>query len=294
MNILPMAIAFLIIFSCVAFTFLREIKSFSLMETTFHGYNRTEMSVNNKIAQRTYRKIQGESLNPSQRQTGNASKGEYVSRRSLFPPLENSKFNLSPLIKLETDLKLSPLYEPLAELLRTLYKTNLFSKEKNADKLEYRLIEEMVKKARKVGEVEDVSELHPEDPALRKVFYKMLQGTNQYDRKTGIPPLRDFLTLGKGDKTVALSFASPLLLEALFGPEISQEILDVEREKAGNSNNYYYFSKEDLESLLLKTPNKTPLFAAFDPYLDYSKQFESRTEMGGRDKITGIGVEKRL
>ncbi len=165
-------------------------------------------------------------------------------------------------------------------------------RKKKTEKIEYRLIAEMVKKARKLGEVESLAELYPEDPVLKRVYYKMLKGTNQYNREEGIPPLGEFLSIRKGGKAIFLSFASPLLLEAFFGLEISLEILKVEREKWESSNKYYFFSKEDLEAVLMKNPIKAPLLHTFDPYLEYSKQFDKRTQLGGRDKTTGIAVEK--
>ncbi len=293
MNILPLIFSFLIIFSCIAFTFLREVKSFSLIETTLNGYNRAERAVSNAISSKAYRKIKAEPIGKKEGEKSQTPKEkEYFSYRSLFPAFENSKFNLEPLIKQEGELRIHPLYEPLAEFLRILYRKNLFAKEKKSEKLEYHLIAEMIKKARKLGEVQSLAELYPEDPVLKGIYYKMLKGTNQYDRDRGIPPLGEFLSIRKGGKAVSLSFASPLLLEAFFGLEISSEILKVEREKWENSNKYYFFSKENLESLLMKNPTKAPLLHTFDPYLDYSKQFDKRTQLGGRDKITGIAVEK--
>jgi hypothetical protein len=275
-------------------TFLREVKSFSLIENALHGYNHTERTVNNTIVQKAYRKIKTPPSDNKSKTSKAQSTKAHSSRRDLVPPLENSKFNLGPLIKQEGELKLSPLYEPLAELLRLLYRKKLFEKEKNSEKLEYRLIEAMLKKARKLPEVDHVADLYPEDLALRGIFYKMLKGTNQYSRDAGIPPLGYYLWAGKKDKAVALSFASPVLLEALFGMEISSEILNLERQKSDALNERYSLSKEDLQSILMKNPTKASLLTTLDSYLNYSKQPILRKQVAKRDKKTGILVEKEI
>jgi hypothetical protein len=290
-NVLPLVFTFLIIFSCICLTFLKEVKSFSLIETSLDGYNRTQRAVTNAIARNAYRKIKAD---PSKKNASDKTKeasGEYHSRRSLFPPVENSKLNLRSLIKQQQERKQHPLYEPLAKLMRLLYQKNVFEKEKSSEKLEYHLIDEMVKKAQKLVELKSLAEICPDDPALRKLYYKILKGTNQYSRSEGIPPLGNFLSVCKADKAVSLSFASPPVLEALFGHETSLAILKLEREKWEQSNKYYFFSKEDLEAALLKSPTKASLLALLETHLDYSKQPAQKNQIAGRDKITGIAVE---
>lgn len=293
MNILPLVFTFLIIFSCIALTFFREVKSYFLVESTLDGYRRTERVVGNAIAQKAYRKIKGDPLVKKEKEKSDASK-EYVSRRTLFPPLENAKFNIGALVKEEGELKLHPLYEPLAALLRLLYQDRLYAKEQNGEDLEYRLVEAMLKKARKLSHVENLSELYPDDPKLKAIYYRMLKGTNQYSRESGIPPLSDFLCFDKEGKAASLCFASPLILEALFGSEIASGILAEEKKKWEESNKYYFFTKEDFQTLLTNNPSKGSLLPSIESYLDYSKGFKARDRFGGRDKITGIGVEKQL
>ena len=224
MNILPLVFTFLIIFSCISLGLFREIKSFFLIETTLESYHRTERVLNNAINQKSYRKIKGEATSskaPSQHKSKSFS---FTSKRELFPSLENSKFNLSVLVKHVGEFHLHPLYEPFAEFLRLLYKKKIFDKEERAD-VEYFLLEAMLKKAQKSPNTQDLAELFPEDPVLAKIFYKMLQGTNQYTRTAGIPPLRNFVSLEPESKAVSLSFASPVLLEAVFGSKIASIIV---------------------------------------------------------------------
>lgn len=294
MNILPLVFTVLIIFSCIAFTFLKEVKSFSLIETAIHGYNRTERVLFNKISQKAYQKVKKEKEASTATGKKTEKKRDYIALRSLFPPLENSKFNLNPLLKEQGPLKLHPLYEPLANLLRLHYEKQVFKKEAKAEKLEYRLIDELVKKAQKFPDAENLAELHPDDPALRKIFYKMLKGTNKNSKDEGITPLGNILSLSKGDKAVFLCFASPTILEAFLGKEISLEIQKMEEAKSGELNKHYYVSKEDFQSIITKHPSLSPFLGPLEPFLDYSKQLTLRTQIGGRDRKTGIAVEKKL
>lgn len=294
MNILPMTLAFLAIFSCITVTFFEEIKSFSLFETAIYGYNRTERALHNTVVRKAYRKATAKPAGQKKSEEKKQEKKDYHSMRSLFPPLENSKFNLSLLIQHEGEVKLHPLYEPLAELLRILYEKNLFSKVKEEEKLEYRLIDELLKKAKKQPEAKHLAELFPQDPGLKAIYYKMIKGTNRYDRKAGLPPLGHFLSLDKAEKAAALSFASPEVLEAFFDPEIATEILALEKKKWEESSVYYYFSKEDFQNILMKFPAKTSLLSSFDSYLDDSKKIPPREGIGGRDSITGISIEMKL
>lgn len=294
MNILPLIFTFLIIFSCIAFTFLKEVKSFSLIETVIHGYNRTERALSNAIPRKVYKKIKEDKAKKADNQPKEKVLKKYSSMRCLFPLLETSKFNLGPLIRHQGTLKLHPLYEPLANLFRLQYGERVLKKEPKAEKLEYRLIDEILKKAQKLQDCENLAELYPEDPTLRRIFYKMLRGTNQYSNATGIPPLDSFLSLTKEEKALSLSFTSPAILEAFFGKEITLELLKVEYSKWMELNIYYYFSKEEFQNIMMKAPAKAAFFTSLDPFLDYSKQFEARSFIGGKDQITGITVLKQI
>ncbi len=294
MNILPLIFTFLIIFTCLAFTFLKEVKSFFLSESALNSFYRTERQMNNTIAYKAYRKIKGEPINKKEGGSKKPKPSTYFSRRSYFPPFENSKFNIGPLIKYEGDFKHHPLFEPLAKMIRLLYQRTLFDTERHSEKVEYQLLEAVLAKARKNPEAKDLSELCPDDLALHSLYYKLLKGTNQYSQKDSIPPLGDYVALRKEPAAVFFSFASPVLLEALFNHEIAKYILEEEHKKCEQSNKYYYFSKEDLQSLLMKNPSLASKYGSLEPYLDYSKQIKARNEIGGVDPNTGLSIKKLI
>ncbi len=289
MNILPLVLAFIIIFSCLGVSFLREIKSYFLVETSLAGYNRAERVVSNTAVQREYKKTKGESLNKKGESSPAKKPVSTASRRTLFPPMEVSKLNLEPLAKEEGNPSLHPLYEPCARLLRALYGKKILSEEKS----EYQLLGELLKKARAKPDA-DLAELYPDDPKLKKMYYRMLKGTNQYGNERGIPPLTDFFYLDKEGKAVWTGFASPLLLEALFDEEMAAAILAFEQTESEKSGNPYTISKEDLATLFMNHPGKASLLTSVEPFLNPSRKAPARAIIGGRDKTTGIAIEKNL
>lgn len=292
MNILPLIVAFLFVFSFFAFNFLKEQKSFVLTETVFDSYNRVESNLQNNIVRKAYSKFKTEApppktTNPTAKQTPK----NFVSYRTFFPPLETSKFNLTPLIKDTAEFKLHSLYEPLANLFRILYGKTLYKTEN----IEYSILDAMLMKARKHPEMENLADIDLDDPAIKIIFYKMLKGTNQYQvGREGIPPLGDFLAIGKENYPISFSFASAALLESLFGKEITTHIFLEEEKKRTELNKYYFLSKEELQALVTKNPAQFLNFSSIEPYIDYSKQFKSRKETGGKDEKTGLAIKNQM
>ena len=287
MNILPLVLTFIIIFACLGTSFLREIKSYFLVESSLVGYNRAERVVSNTTLQREYKKTKGESLNKKGESSSEKNPTSTASRRTLFPPMEVSKINLGALAKEEGTLSLHPLYESCARLLRALYKPKILSEEK----LEYRLLDELLKKARAKPDA-DLAELYPDDPKLKKIYYRMLKGTNQYGQGKGVPPITDFFYLDKEEKAVWTGFASPLLLEALFDKEIAAAIVAFEQAESEKTDKPHVISKEELAILFMNHPAKASLLTSVELFLNPSRRAPARTTIGGRDKKTGIAVER--
>lgn len=293
MNILPLVVAFLLVFALTATTFMKEIQTIFLLEKTVEGFHRTERIVHNNIVRKSYANISGDSLTPNEHSSSPKTEKTYLSKRKACPPSDSSKFNLRPLIEYPKELKSHPLYEPLATFLRLLYRENVFKKFKIKE-IEYRLIHAWVEKAQKQPEIKEIAELYPEDPHLAKVFYKMLKGTNQYGSEGGIPPLKHFICFREEKTAAYLSFASHYLLEALFGKEAAELILQEEYKGWLKSNKYTFFSKEEMQKMVLSHPKLASIFPSLEPYLNYSKRPMPRNQIGGRDKKTGIGIEKSL
>ncbi len=294
MNILPLVIAFLIIFSYMTTTFLQEVNSFHLIERTMRGYQHTEKAIRNALVKKRYHKIKETPSLPKGKKIAEKPSQAFPSKRLGSPPLETSKFYLRALCASGIELTTHPLYEPLAELLRDLYKRPLFSKDLSLKNLEYRLIRALCDKALKHPDTDNFSDLYPDDPSLHELYYKMLKGTNYYTKDKGIAPLAHFLSLEKNPKGAFLSFASSPVLKALFGEDVATEIVNKEKSQWAETGKNTCFTKQDLETLLLKDPKKASLLSTLDPYLNYSKQQVARTSLAKRDSQTNIGIEKQL
>ena len=294
MNVLPMIFAFLLIFAGISFTFLRDTKSFQILESSFEGYQRTERKVNNALAQKAYRKIKGDPVKKNQKEPAIKTSKEFQSRRAFFPPFENSKCNLAPLFASDQNPKSNhPLYEPIATLLRLLYEKSVFSKTAQGG-LEYQILDALLEKAKALETVTDLNELIPEDKALQPIYYKLLKGTNVCTEEKGYPPLSDYFSIQPGKLPIYLSFAAPQLLEALFGKEIKEFILNKEQKEWESTKKYVYFSKEELQELIQRYPMKTQLLSLLEPFIDGSKQFAPRKDFGGKDKLSGLAVRKQV
>ena len=294
MNILPMIFAFLLIFSLLSASFFREARSQVLFEKVLEAYARTERMVSNAIIAKTYRKLKGEPLAKKDGQQSPKKDPKYTSKRAVFPPIEESKFNIAPLLKHTGELHLHPLYEPLADLVRLLYQERVFSKVSNREKIEYRLLNAMLKKGRNNPGVENLTDLFPEDPSLKKIYYKILKGTNHYASDAGIAPLHHFLSLQKADTAVNLCYASEPVLASIFGPKMAQQVLDLEEAHWQETKKYAFVTKDELQNMLMQIPTLASKYTPLETYVDFSKIRSPNRQIAGRDKDTGIAVERTL
>ena len=231
MNILPFIFTLLLIFSALSLQFIREEKSFFLFESTLKSHLKAERVLRNHLTQRAYRNIKVvRTTKKGNKKAAAASKP----RRNLLPPLDNSKLNLSPLLQAGINRKTHPLYEPTIRFIQLLYQKALF---KDEPEIAHLLLESFFT-SESTGE--EIKDFYPKDPKLKSIFYKMLQGTNQYDLAThlGIPPLTAVLTLNPKAPFANLALASPPLLEALLGAQITQTLLFQEKEKSTDKKTY--------------------------------------------------------
>lgn len=292
MNILPLVIAFLLIFGGAALTFLRGVKCFGIMETTFTSFHKTERELNNALAQRAYSKFKGYPI--AKKEGEKSSTAPFRSRRTLSPPYENSKFNLFPLFEYQGEIKLHPLYESAAQLLRLMYQKNLFVLQGKNEKIEYALLDALLYQGRSNKEAAILADLFPKDPKLQKLFYKTLKGTTQRDEERGYPPMEDFFCIREKEPVISLPYASPLLLEALLGTEITEFIMEEEVKIWEGTGKHTPISKEQLRTYLLNHPGKSGTFAAIDPFLSDAKLTPIRETISAKDRRTGIAIRAEL
>jgi hypothetical protein len=300
MNILPIVFAFLIIFSFLTFGFIQDHAHAILSEKSFKSFYDTSRIASNAVAQKLYKRIKSPPPlpNPSEKPAASTkpvtARKKQQSLREVFPPLDNSKLNLMPLFALQTEPKNHPLYEICASLLHVLYEESLFKQTKQ-EGLEYDLLNAMIKTYRTKGNIKTLSDLYPDAPHLKPIFYKMLKGTNQYNAasKSGIAPMEDFFIL---DKTPAIHFAcaSRFLLEALFGEKIALKILAEEKKKYETTGKKASLTQEDLTGLLANDPLRASLVLELGQHIDFSVKNPKRVQLSQKDKTSGLVVKKPL
>jgi hypothetical protein len=281
MNTLPLVFAFLLIFSFLTLGFIQEQKHSLLAERSIRSFHTVSRAANNAVSRRLYARIKSQPA-PSSLQIAKPTAKAKRSRRACTPPLDTAKLNIQPLLELKTDPKNDPLYEIAAELLRVLYGKMLFKKEG----VEYDLLNALLKAYHNHPEATALSDLFPESSILKRLFYKMLKGTNRYDAQLGIPPLTDFMYLSKGP-SIHFAHASHPLLEALFGSELAFKILSEEKNKNSLTQN-------ELMSLLAHYPRTTTLIQQLGQQIDFSDKSTKRTALSKRDKMSGLGIKRAL
>lgn len=294
MNILPFVFAFLLTFSYLCSSFMRETKSAKLIELALEGYNQTEKAVRNGMIKRYFDQLKGNQTScPVSKEKSNKTP-LFVSRRSNFPPVETSKFYLRSLSCQPSNLAEHPLYEPLATLLRNLYEERLFTPHKARKGIEYALIASLVQKMNECPSSHNLADLFPSDPELKTIYYKMIRGTNQYSMEKGIPPLDHFLSLEKSDKAFHINLSSEPVLAAIFGAMIKNEILQKEKKQFELTQKQYSFAKQDFETLLDTHPKERSSLLQIEPFISYTKKVGKKESLARRHKATQIGIEKAL
>ncbi len=301
MNILPLIIGFIAIFSCLSFTFLKEAQILSIAEWSFNSSAAIENELQKTLARRHYMQTARVRNRPStvSSQSDQKKPRRYFSRRAINPPIEYAKLNLSPMLDEDTvDVRQHPIYQIAAELIRTLYeKTSLIAKD--AEKgWENALLDAMIQKGKKIKERSHLSELFPDDPKLHAIYYKMLKGTNQYDleKNKGIAQLADFLSVEpeKKENTIYFCFASVPLLKALFNPKIADAILTEEKNKWEETGKYHFSSKQELQDMLLKDATLANALAPLEPYLNFQQQIPRKKQIAGQDQQTGLVIKREI
>lgn len=281
MNTLPLVFAFLLIFSFLTLGFIQEQGHSILAERSIRSFHTVSRAANNAVSRRLYARIKSKP-DPASPQVAKPATKAKRSRRASTPPLDTAKLNIQPLLELKTDPKNDPLYEIAAELLRVLYGKALLKKEG----MEYELLNALLKAHRTHPEATALSDLFPDSASLKRIYYKMLKGTNRYDARQGIPPLADFMHLSKGP-SIHFAHASHRLLEALFGPELASKILSEEKNKSSLTQN-------ELMALLANDPSATTLVQQLGQQIDFSDKSTKRTALSKRDRKSGLGIKKAL
>jgi hypothetical protein len=287
MNILPLVISLLLIFSFFTNTLFVKHKNSTLASKSFSGYMIAKRDAENEYQSEVYRLIDAKPIK-KQKKT-NQNNPQKDAKKRLANPL-NAKINITSLF-LENN---QDLYNLVKSLIHNLYKNKSFY----YDNLEIYLLNNLIEEAKVFLKDEknslnnlNLCKISFKDKQLNDIYYKMLKGTKFYiyKKNIGFPSLLDYIDINLHTAIkIPIIDASFEVLEIIFNEKIAFEIL--ERQKSYPIKN---LSKEDVEKLSLgfgKKPNDI-----FFKYLDFSKRNKNTNKIiVGIDEISGIKVRKNL
>ncbi len=272
MNILPLILAFIIVFTLCSSLFMEEKKSTLLEEKHYSSFMLTERKLRNLLEKNQFVKstapIKKEvSGKPTPTLRKNAI---YTSRRQASYPKEAAKLNIHLLLE-----RPSPhLYEAAATLIKSLYSHKSFY----AKDLEYQVLDTIIDMAKKNKDSFSFTTLP---------FYKIVKGTNYYNIETqeGYPPLQDYLCIDSKTKAANFCHAATPVLSALLGFETTRQILEKEQAKWEKDHKHHTVTKEELIHYKIP-PDLYDLF-------NFSKHTPPKTQETLTDPLTKISLKKQ-
>ncbi len=294
MNILPLILTFIMVFTLSASLFMDEKRSTFAEGKNYISYMQTERRLKNRLEAKLFSKEAAPSKKEPQEKEEkpkNLNPIDYKSRRVGAHLSAMAKINIAPLFDTPSLKEYSLIYETAAKLIKNLYSTQTFYKEK----LEYQLLDILIAAGKEKKEAHSINELFLEVKELQPIFYKILKGTLHYNTQTkeGCPPLEDFILIDSQTKAkpIAFCFASIPLLEALFGSEITNEILAKEEGKWAKDHKHHTVTKEEL-STLLQSLKQSP--SELLELLNFSRKASPKKELTHTDPKTKICIKKPL
>ena len=236
MNLLGLVFALLLILSYGFFSAWEKHTGLYRLQSTYLGHEKASRTLFNRYQSEIYRRLRSEKK-PSPPKSQNKKRSP-DKKRHLNP--DCAKFSLEPLLN-EGRESHPFLYEIIAKMLRLFYLKPLLE---NRPRSEYRLLDQILASA-KIAQQKGafaLEKLELKDSQL--VYYKMLNGTKEWNVEKGIgyPSLLDYLKMEKEEKKICLFHAHPDLIAVLFNFKAADKIFaKIQEEKT--------LSKETLERL---------------------------------------------
>ncbi|MGE5196159.1 MAG: hypothetical protein ACM3JI_02385 [Anaerolineae bacterium] len=305
MNILPLITSFLMILAFLAASLANRTSDFQHNALTTMGFMKAEHALRNEIQKHSYETMYVEIKNSAEPEEENTKdQGPKKERKPKhFSKSHRENKHIDPrsrvnLLLLFEDLPSKNhqfLYEACASLIRELYKKTSFFK--SIERLEYRLLDELISTAKDHPNPLALTDLFPKDSSLSEAFYQMLKGTPYDLQETGFPPLDEVFTLerDKKNKALNLAYASKVTLCAFFGEKLAEDLIQKELEKATAANSFSFLSFEEIKSILL-TKTQTAFDGTDIEQLCYNETRAKKKQepMLGKDDKTGIQLKKMI
>ncbi len=272
MNILPLILAFIIVFTLCSSLFMEEKKSTLLEEKHYSSFMLTERKLRNLLEKKQFVKASPTKKENNEKKPKTLKKDTvYISRRQISYPNEAAKLNIQKLLVAPNE----HLYEAAAALIKSLYSHKAFY----TKDLEYQVIDTIIEEAKKKKDKFSFSSLP---------FSKIIKGTTYYniETKEGYPPLQDYIFIDAKSKPANFCYAATPVLAALLGKDLAKKILEDEKAKWEQDHKHHTITKDELSNY------KIPL-ELYDLF-NFSKHTPPKKEETLTDPLTKISIKKHL
>jgi hypothetical protein len=239
MSFLPFVLSFLLILVLGSSMLFTSFRSTAREKAMILAKKNAHLVLISEQAKKEFKKTQPrDDSGKSEKESKDDESAKFVEHRNDRSGMDDSKFNLWPLLHQRDPALADFLQDRAAKLIEILYK--------DADFYNPHLAQQII------GEIagKDASnflELFPEDEKLAAIFYKMVKGTN-----TGYPALDEYFKIESKveDGKIQFRYASTPVLRAIFGEDLTYKILALERVNWEKNHHTKILTKEQLTQLI--------------------------------------------
>jgi hypothetical protein len=239
MSFLPFVLSFLLILVLGSSMLFTSFRSTAREKAVILSKKNAHLALISEQARIGFKKTQKDSNEPKETKESKDDKSAvFVERRNERSSMDDSKFNLWPLLQQKDPVIADILYNRAIKLIEILYQDADFYH----PHLAQQIIDEIAGK-----DASNFLELFPDDEKLAAIFYKMVKGTN-----TGYPALDEYFKIVSkvGDGKIQFRYASTPVLRAMFGDDLTYKILAMERANWEKNHHTKTLTKEQLTQLI--------------------------------------------
>lgn len=269
MNFLTLIFSLLLLVAFGTHVILEKQSTQHKLKSSYLGHVGAQRSIFNQNEGRLYRNVNL----PITPYPEKPQEKKQKKKRDFNDNLECARINLLPLIEEGKENK-SALYEVAQNMIKVCYGDQLFEGNLQAVK---KFLDTFLKECAKNPSVE-LEKLSLHNDAMQTIYYRMLKGTKKLEG--GFPSLLDLIKIEKGDSTVCLVHARPVVLSVLLGPKAAHRLFEeIHRDPQ------FFLSKERVKTICLECHALPPSEEILD-MISYHP-----AKQGGHKKTTYIAEE---
>jgi hypothetical protein len=287
-NILITCFSLLLVLALSSSMFWKEAMSSSFSLRAVKGVYVAEREARNILEKRQFSKLKKTEspAAPNKERKKGLRTSVFQSHRFENPPIEQGRFAILSIRGLEQQTMMKPIVQ---KLLFELYGHMKWYDQK----LSMCILEKLAITSGDFDQKAFIQTLSEEEYAL---WYLMSKGTQTYDvsDKKGYPPLEDFLDFQTKPlkHTCHFPFASYPLLKAMFGGELTEEIIGIEKKKWQEDHRRRFCLKKELLALAKTKWQSAETLELIETYCFFQQSVGKRSHVQGEEKNSGIIVRK--